>query len=515
MAFAMSRHLPGCQLSQPARAGQRPCGRAVTPARSVRARGLNRSANRSRWSSGNAGGPGGDAADGVAGGQLAELRGDEGQLLEACSSLTPSQVVWGAAEDLAAEFAAVDRHVFQCSARVQRAMARARVGPHHFQGSTGYGHGDIGRDALDEIVAEVMGAESAMVRAQFMSGTHAIATALYACLRPGDELLAAVGAPYDTMEEVIGLRGVPNVGSLRDWGVSYREHPTLDGGRVDVEGLGAAVARGGGKTRVVLVQRSCGYALRPTLTIEEVGACVRAVKEADPDCLVLVDNCYGEFVEAKEPPAVGADLCMGSLIKNGGGTIVPGGGYVAGRADLIDRVAARLSAPGLSTDAGQVDGTTLRLMFQGLWLAPQMTAEALKGGMLVAAVMRAEGHAVDPKMARWPRVDFITPVELGSPEAMVAFARALQERSPVGSYIRPEPGVTAGYGDPVVFADGTFIDGATSEMSADGPMRAPYVIYCQGGNHWTHWAYALEGVVEALRGLAGSEQAERADSVAA
>lgn len=418
-------------------------------------------------------------------------------------ALSPSDAVWHAAQTLQPHFLQVDRQIFRNARRVQEAMKAFRVGPHFFQGSTGYGHGDLGREALDNVFAKVFGAEAAMVRIQFMSGTHAIASALYAVLRPGDELLAVAGKPYDTMEEVVGLRQtVPGCGSLRDWGVKYRELPLTAEGRVDFEALKTAIRP---ETKCCLVQRSCGYSLRPTLSIDEIGRCVDIIKAQAPECIVVVDNCYGEFVEEREPTHVGADLCMGSLIKNGGGTIVPGGGYVAGREDLIERVAARLAAPGIGRDAGGVPGDTLRLMFQGLWLAPQMTGEALKGGLLISQVLSNEGFTVNPKPA-WPRVDFITSVQLGSGDRMVAFCKAIQRRSPVGSYISPEPGVTAGYGDPVIFADGTFVDGATSELSADGPLREPYVVYCQGGNHWTHWASVLESAVQELRDVETQEQ---------
>jgi len=408
----------------------------------------------------------------------------------------PADEVWAVAKDLAPLFADIDRLIAANSARVQAAMAAVKLGPHHWAGSTGYGHGDLGREALDEIMAHVMGAESAMVRRSFMSGTHAIAAALFASLRPGDELLAVTGRPYDTMEEVIGLRGRPQVGSLRDWGVTYAELPLTPSGSVDL----AAVARGivPGRTRVVYVQRSCGYAMRPTLTIAEIRRVVEVAKEADPDCLVLVDNCYGEFTGELEPCAVGADLAMGSLIKNPGGTLAPGGGYVAGRADLLEAVSARLSAPGVGRDAGGVSGGEQRLLMQGLFLAPQMVGEAIKGGRLVAEVMHRRGFAVVPPPGPCDPYSFITAVELGSPELMTAFCRAVQSRSPVGSYIRPLPGVTAGYGDEVIFADGTFIDGSTSELSADGPLRPPFTVYCQGGTHWTHWALVLERVLQEL-----------------
>lgn len=408
----------------------------------------------------------------------------------------PADLLRESVEATRSQFAEIDSLVRINLARVQAAFRAARIGPHHFSGSTGYGHGDLGRAALDEVMAEIMGAESAAVRIQYVSGTHAIASALYGCLRPGDEILAVVGSPYDTLEEVIGLRGDPGAGSLAEFGVRYRKLDLAADGRVDWDALTHAVRP---ETCVALVQRSCGYALRPTLTIDEIARIVKTVKAQNPETLVLVDNCYGEFTDTQEPPAVGADLCMGSLIKNPGGTIVPGGGYVAGRSDLVDRAVARLSAPGVGSDAGCVPGETLRLMFQGLFLAPQMVGEALKGGRLTAEALSREGFTVVPPPGPCRPWSFITAVELGSPERMQAFCRTVQRCCPVGSYIRPVPGVTPGYGDEVIFADGTFIDGSTAELSADGPLRPPYVVYCQGGTHWTHWWLVLEEAVAAMR----------------
>lgn len=424
------------------------------------------------------------------------------QYVASISQLTQADgahdLVWACATDLQPLFGAIDARVAANLARVQAAFKQNRIGPHHFQGSTGYGHGDLGREAIDNVMAAIMGAEAALVRIQFMSGTHAIAAGLFAALRPGDEMLAVAGKPYDTMEEVIGMRGTPGHGSLMEWGITYRELPLNPNGGLDWEGLATAIVPG--KTRVAHTQRSCGYALRPTLTVQEIGRAVQVIKDQDPSVLVLVDNCYGEFTEELEPTAVGADLVMGSLIKNAGGTLAPGGGYVAGRADLVAAVGARLAAPGIGTDAGGVPGTTLRLLFQGLFQGPHTTGEAIKGGRLVAEVMSRLGFRVipgsEPCLPDPPSM--ITAVELGSREAMVAFCKGIQLACPVGSYITPEPGVTAGYGDEVIFADGTFIDGSTAELSADGPLRPPYVVYCQGGAHWTHWALALESAVRSM-----------------
>lgn len=417
----------------------------------------------------------------------------------ALHSLPPSDVttlIWDSVEAVSPLFATIDRLIHNNISRVQGSMRRHRIGPHHFSGSTGYGHGDLGRAALDDVLAEIMGAESAAVRIQYVSGTHAISSALYGCLRPGDELLAIAGSPYDTLEEVIGLRGDSDVGSLKDFGVSYRQLALLDNGALDLDALRGAVRP---QTKVALIQRSCGYALRPTLSILEIGEAAGILKSQNPDIIVAVDNCYGEFTDTREPCSVGADICMGSLIKNVGGTIVSGGGYVAGRSDLVKKAVARLGAPGVGVDAGCVPGETLRLMFQGLFLAPQMVGEALKGGRLVAEVLRREGMCAVPAAGPCTPWSFITAVELGTKEKMEAFCRAVQEGSPVGAYIQPVPGTTPGYGDEIIFADGTFIDGSTAELSADGPIRPPYVVYCQGGTHWTHWAHVLAGAVTAMR----------------
>ncbi|MEW5301074.1 MAG: hypothetical protein WDW36_003956 [Sanguina aurantia] len=416
---------------------------------------------------------------------------------------SPTSDVWGAAQELQPIFSAIDLNVAANLRKVQKAFRTHRVGPHHFQGSTGYGHGDQGRDTLDNVMATVMGAEAALMRIQFVSGTHAISSALFAVLRPGDEMLAIAGHPYDTMEEVIGIRGTPGHGSLMEWGITYRELDLHPSGSIDWEALATAVVVG--KTKVAHIQRSCGYALRPTLSIDDIERAIKVIKAQDPNIIVTVDNCYGEFTDVREPPDVGADLCMGSLIKNPGGTISTGGGYVAGRADLIGAVGARLMAPGIGIDAGGVPGGTLRIMFQGLFLGPQMTGEALKGGRLAAEVMSREGFQCVPAPGMPKVLSMITAIGLGSRKRMSAFCRGVQSCQPIGSYIQPVPGVTSGYGSEVIFADGTFMDGSTAELSADGPMREPYYVYVQGGTHWTHWALCLEAAVAELRSSEGKE----------
>ncbi|KAG6591988.1 hypothetical protein SDJN03_14334, partial [Cucurbita argyrosperma subsp. sororia] len=381
-----------------------------------------------------------------------------------------------AVDSLQYEFRAVDNLVARNSAKVLKAFQNARLGSHHFGGSTGYGHDEAGgREALDNAFAEIVGAESAIVRSQFFSGTHAITCALFALLRPGDELLAVAGAPYDTLEEVIGKRDSQGLGSLKDFGVEYREVPLAEDGGLDWEKLASSLKP---QTKCALIQRSCGYSWRRSLSVDEIGKAIRLIKMQNPDCLVMVDNCYGEFVETIEPPTVGADLIAGSLIKNPGGTLAPCGGYVAGRDKWVKAAAARLSAPGLGVDSGSTPGDIMRTFFQGLFLSPQMVGEAVKGMILIAEVMASKGYKVQP-LPRVPRHDTVQAVQLGSRELLLAFCEAVQRSSPVASYTKPVPGITPGYASEVIFADGTFIDGSTSELSCDGPLREPFAVFCQ------------------------------------
>ena len=377
-------------------------------------------------------------------------------------------------------------------AKVLNAFAAERVGTQHFASVSGYGHGDQGREVLDRVFARVLGAEAAAVRLQFVSGTHAIAAALFGVLRPGERMLSITGRPYDTLEEVIGLRG-EGQGSLRDFGVRYDELPLLDSGAVDEAALDAALDT---PRRLVLIQRSCGYSWRPSLSIETIGRLCELIHARQPDCVCFVDNCYGELVEEREPPEVGADLVAGSLIKNLGGTIAPAGGYVAGRASLVEQACCRLTAPGIGSEGGS--GFDLhRLLFQGLFLAPQMVAEALIGADLVAAVFADLGYLVQPSAGEF-RSDLIQAVQIGDSEALKLICRAFQGVSPVGSYLDPVPAPMPGYASDLVMAGGTFIDGSTSEFSADAPLRAPFNLYVQGGTHRTHVELALTRALCAL-----------------
>jgi cystathionine beta-lyase family protein involved in aluminum resistance len=389
-------------------------------------------------------------------------------------------------------FYGIDSQVKENLSRVLTAFRTHRVGSHHFAGVSGYGHDDLGRDTLDRVFATVVEAEAAAVRVQFVSGTHAIACALFGTLRPGDELLAVVGDPYDTLEEVIGVRG-QGQGSLTDFGVTYRVLPLTPAGQLDWTKLATAV---GDRTRMVLIQRSCGYSWRNSLTLAEIGKIITLVKQQNPDTVCFVDNCYGEFVETREPTAVGADLMAGSLIKNPGGTIAPTGGYVAGRADLVEAALCRLTAPGIGGSGGSSLNQN-RLLYQGLFLAPQMVGEALKGNYLIAATFAALGYAVKPSPDAAQR-DVIQAIQLGRADKLIAFCKAVQQHSPIDAYVEPVPAGMPGYESELVMAGGTFIDGSTSELSADGPLREPYIAYCQGGTHWTHVAIALEAAVAAI-----------------
>ncbi len=381
-------------------------------------------------------------------------------------------------------------------AKVLAAFQAEKLGSHHFASVNGYGHNDQGRDTLDRVFARVLGAERAAVRLQFVSGTHAIAAALFGVLRPGDRLLSITGRPYDTLEEVIGIRG-SGQGSLAEFGIQYSELPLTGQGHVDELGLSDALSQ---PTRMVLIQRSCGYSWRPSLSVAQIGRLVEQLKTIQPGVLVFVDNCYGELVEFEEPTAVGADLIAGSLIKNLGGTIVPSGAYVAGVAELVEQACCRLTAPGIGSAGGS--GFDLhRLLFQGLFLAPQMVAEALINADLIAQVFSNQALEVQP-LAGAARSDVIQAVKFGDPRALQVVCNAFQSCSPVESYLKPVPAPMPGYASELLMAGGSFIDGSTSEFSADAPLREPYVLFSQGGTHRSHGALALAAALTSWWALA-------------
>ena len=382
-------------------------------------------------------------------------------------------------EGLTDQFRHIDQVAEFNQAKVIAAMQKNRVNATHFNLSTGYGYDDEGRDNLERVYADCFGAEAALVRPQITCGTHALALALGANLLPGDELLSPVGGPYDTLEEVIGIR--PSPGSLKEYGVSYRQVDLLPDGGFDYDGIRAAINE---KTRLITIQRSKGYATRPSYSVEEIGKLIAFCKECKPDVLCMVDNCYGEFVETQEPTNVGADMVVGSLIKNLGGGLAPTGGYICGRKSCIERCAYRLSAPGLGREVGANLGL-LTSFYQGLFLAPTVVSSAVRGAVFAAACYEKLGFRVVPGSGETRR-DIIQAVELGSREAMVAFCKGIQSAAPVDSYVTPEPWAMPGYESEVIMAAGAFVQGASIELSADGPIRPPYAVYFQGGLTWFH-----------------------------
>ena len=382
-------------------------------------------------------------------------------------------------EGLTDQFRHIDQVAEFNQAKVIAAMQKNRVNATHFNLSTGYGYDDEGRDNLERVYADCFGAEAALVRPQITCGTHALALALGANLLPGDELLSPVGGPYDTLEEVIGIR--PSPCSLKEYGVSYRQVDLLPGGGFDYDGIRAAINE---KTKLITIQRSKGYATRPSYSVEEIGKLIAFCKECKPDVLCMVDNCYGEFVETQEPTNVGADMVVGSLIKNLGGGLAPTGGYICGRKSCIERCAYRLSAPGLGREVGANLGL-LTSFYQGLFLAPTVVSSAVRGAVFAAACYERLGFRVVPGSGETRR-DIIQAVELGSREAMVAFCKGIQSAAPVDSYVTPEPWAMPGYESEVIMAAGAFVQGASIELSADGPIRPPYAVYFQGGLTWFH-----------------------------
>ena len=394
-------------------------------------------------------------------------------------------------KDLKERFEQIDAVAEYNQAKVLKAMQAERVDATCFAGSTGYGYNDDGRDKLENVYARCFNTEAALVRPQITCGTHALAIALSANLVPGDELLSPVGKPYDTLEKVIGT--VPSPCSLKEYGVSYRQVELLEDGTFDYENIKKAINE---KTKLVTIQRSKGYAMRPTFSVKQIGELIAFVKEIKPDVVCMVDNCYGEFVDVIEPSDLGADMIVGSLIKNPGGGLAPIGGYICGKQACIDRCAYRLSAPGL----GQEVGASLdvnRALYQGFFLAPTVTAGALKGAVFAANIYEKLGFRVIPNSTE-PRNDIIQAVELGSADAMKAFCQGIQAAAPVDSYLTPVPYAMPGYNCDVIMAAGAFIQGSSIELSADGPIREPYSVYFQGGLTWFH---AKTGILMSLQKL--------------
>ncbi|MBP2659971.1 MAG: Aluminum resistance family protein [Firmicutes bacterium] len=371
-------------------------------------------------------------------------------------------------------FARVDEISEKNTTRVLEIFRNHRVSDYHFRTTSGYAYNDAGREKLEEVWADICGAEKALVRTQFVSGTHALATVLFGLLRPGHELLSLTGAPYDTMQTVIG-HTCCSPGSLKEFGIGYSELPMIDSG-VDIKNIARAMKP---NTKMVLIQRSRGYSMRAPLTIHDIKELCAYVKKIDPECICFVDNCYGEFVDILEPTAVGADIMAGSLIKNPGGGIAPTGGYIVGKKELVEQTAYRMTAPGIGSELGAslVDN---RLLFQGMFMAPHTTAQAVKGAIFASVFFSLLGYKTLP-LPNEERSDIIQAIQLDSPEKLIAFCQGIQKYSPIDAHVRPEPSAMPGYQDAIIMAAGTFVQGASIELSADGPLRSPYIVYLQGG----------------------------------
>ncbi len=375
--------------------------------------------------------------------------------------------------------------------KVIRAMQENRVSAECFNMSSGYGYNDLGRDTLEKVYASCFKGEDALVRPQITCGTHALALALMSNLRPGDELLSPVGKPYDTLEEVIGIR--PSKGSLAEYGISYRQVDLLPDGQFDYENIKKAINE---KTRLVTIQRSKGYATRPTLSVARIGELISFIKGIKPDVICMVDNCYGEFVEEREPLEVGADMMVGSLIKNPGGGLAPIGGYIVGKKECVENAAYRLTSPGLGKEVGASLGV-IQSFYQGFFLAPTVTSGALKGAIFAANIYEKLGFEVVPN-ATESRHDIIQAVSFHNPEGLIAFCEGIQAAAPVDSYVTPEPWAMPGYDSDVIMAAGAFVQGSSIELSADGPLKEPYAVYFQGGLTWYH---AKLGILKSLQKL--------------
>lgn len=376
-------------------------------------------------------------------------------------------------------FEEIDKNAEYNQMKVIKAMQDEKVAEMHLSGTTGYGYNDDGRDTLEKIYSDIFKTEDALVRPQIICGTHALNVALSSNLRPGDELLSPVGKPYDTMDEIIGIR--PSKGSLAEYGITYAQVDLLPDGGFDYEGIKNAINE---RTKLVTIQRSKGYASRPTLSVERIGELISFIKSIKPDVMCMVDNCYGEFVERIEPSEVGADMIVGSLIKNPGGGLAPCGGYIAGKKECVEQAAYRLSSPGLGKEVGATLGVN-QSFYQGLFLSPVVVAGALKGAIFAANVYEKAGFVVRPDGSE-PRYDIIQAVELGSADGLLAFCKGIQAAAPVDSFVTPEPWPMPGYDSDVIMAAGAFVQGSSIELSADGPLKEPYSVFFQGGLTWYH-----------------------------
>lgn len=397
-------------------------------------------------------------------------------------------------DELAPSFRRIEQISEENTLKVLTAMRECKVSDIHFNTSSGYAYDDIGRSKLEELYAKVFAAESALVRTQFVSGTHALATVLFGILRPGDKIISLTGTPYDTMQTVIGYTASSS-GSLKEYGILYDELP-LNEGRVDVGRIADVLDE---RTKMVLIQRSRGYSRRPTLLIEDIREICNQVHRLRPDCICFVDNCYGEFVESLEPTQAGADIMAGSLIKNPGGGLAPTGGYIVGREDLVELASYRLTAPGMGAELG-ASLVNNRLFFQGLFLAPHVVSQALKGALFAAGIFENLGYTTYPRISD-ERGDIIQAIELGTAEKLVAFCSGVQKYSPVDSFVKPEPWDMPGYTDQIIMAAGTFVQGASIEFSADGPLRPPYNVYLQGGLTFEQVMFGILGAAEEIRQL--------------
>ncbi|NLM75295.1 MAG: hypothetical protein GX187_04295 [Clostridiaceae bacterium] len=390
-------------------------------------------------------------------------------------------------------FNKIDKIKEQNQLKVIRAMQLESLSDTHFSGTTGYGYNDRGREILDAVYAHAFGAEDAIVRHSITCGSHALALCLYGILRPGDELLSITGKPYDTLDEVIGIRGKEGQGSLKEYGVTYRQIEFTADGRIDVDAVLDAI---NDRTKLIFIQRSRGYEFRPALTVDEIGRVVSLIKAKKKDLYVMVDNCYGEFVEEREPTEVGVDIMAGSLIKNPGGGIVPSGGYFAGKKELVEKISYRLTLPGIGREVGATLNQN-RLLFQGFFLAPHIVAESLKGAVFTAQIMTELGFETFPSPFE-TRCDIIQAIKFNREDAVIAFCQGIQKGSPVDSFVTPEPWEMPGYDSPVIMAAGAFVQGSSIELSADAPIRPPYIAYMQGGLVYEHVKLGVMCAVQEL-----------------